>query len=360
MDTTALTIEHRAGDFRLTLSLGLDRGWTALFGPSGSGKTTLLECVAGLRRPQRGRIVVEGAVVFDAEAGIDAPPRARRVGYVSQEGHLFPHLTVRQNLAFGQPREAVATSALDEVAAMLEVDDLLERLPAQLSGGQRQRVALGRALLSKPRLLLLDEPLSSLDARLQGRVMASFARVRKELAVPCLYVTHSVNEVLHLADRVVMLSDGSITGFGPPSAVLASVGCSETLERHAEGLENLLELRVRGHEPDDGTTALDLGEGQVLRIPLVDAPLLTRLRVAFRADDVMMALGHPEALSAQNVLRARVVEIVTQPHAHYVRCAFDARTSVWSHITPAALRRMELREGTEVTLILKSHAVRAR
>lgn len=359
MDETALTITHDAGPFTLELSLGLGPGWTAVFGPSGSGKTTLLECVAGLRRPRAGRIVIGGRVVFDSAIRVDAPPRDRRVGYVSQAGDLFPHLTVRRNLSFGHKgTSSPPTISLDETAEMLEISELLDRLPAALSGGQRQRVALGRALLSSPSLLLLDEPLSSLDLALRRRVMASFSHVRQRVPVACLYVTHSVDEVLTLADRVVLLSDGRVAGFGPPSSVLSSLALADTLEHVGEGVENVLELRVAGHDVTEGVTRLDLGGGAPLRVPLMTSTWGSLARVAIRADDIIVALGRPSAISAQNALPARVAEIVERPHALYLRATLNERDSLWSHITPAARQRMDLQVGMDVTLVVKSHAVR--
>ncbi|NDD28852.1 MAG: molybdenum ABC transporter ATP-binding protein [Proteobacteria bacterium] len=360
MGATDLTFRAETGAFTLDVALDFDDGWTAVFGPSGSGKTTLLDCVAGLRRPRQGRVVIGGVPVYDSERGVNLPARHRRVGYVSQEGHLFPHLTVRQNLRFGCPSapQADAPLTLDEVAAMLEVGDLLDRHPSSLSGGQRQRVALGRALLSAPRLLLLDEPLSSLDVTLRQRVMTCFERVRAQVGVACLYVTHDIGEVLRLADRVALISGGRISGCAPPSSVLASLASADTLEQHAEGLETVLELDVAGHDPDDGVTRLSLGGDQVLRVPLVPHQNEARVRVALRADDVILAIGPTGQLSAQNAIAATVTEIVDRGNAHYVRCAIEGQHAVWSHITPAALRRMALTEGTGVTLIVKSHSVR--
>ena len=357
MDATTLRLQHETGAFGLDISLDLEPGWTAIFGPSGSGKTTVLECIAGLRRPRAGHVTIDGRVVFDSERRIDEPPRKRRVGYVSQAGDLFPHLTVRQNLAFGL-RDNGEVRSLPEMADLLEIGDLLERRPVQLSGGQRQRVALGRALLSSPRLLLLDEPLSSLDLALRRRVMSSFARVRGRIPVPCLYVTHSVDEVLHLADQVVLLEDGRITASGGPSTVLASVAMSDVLEQHGEGVENLLELAVAGHDEAEGVTRLALGDGVPLRVPLVTHASGTLARIALRADDIIVALGRPDAISAQNALPARVAEIVERAHARYVCAVLNGQERLWSHITPAACTRMNLQVGMDVTLIVKSHAVR--
>ncbi len=199
---------------RFTLEVGalLTARMTAVFGPSGSGKTTLLEVIAGLRRPARGRVRVDGEVLTDATAGVFVPPERRGIGYVTQDGALFPHLTVRANLRYGadssRPRPAGLT--LEHVAAVLEIGPLATRLPSTLSGGEKQRVALGRALLAAPRLLLLDEPLAGLDLPLRDRLLPYLARVRDEFSIPMLYVTHSPDEVVALCSEALVLDAGHL------------------------------------------------------------------------------------------------------------------------------------------------------
>ena len=209
---SSIRVRQALPSFELDVDLGVMEPWTAVFGPSGSGKTTLLQCIAGLRRPLEGRIVLGGRVLLDTAAGVDLPPRERRLGYVSQGGDLFPHLTVRRNIRFGERR--ADEGRVRDVATLLEIDGLLERLPRELSGGEAQRVALARALLSDPELLLLDEPLSSLDLALRRRVIAYIVRVKREFDVPCLYVTHSPEEVLALADAVALLDRGRLVRVG--------------------------------------------------------------------------------------------------------------------------------------------------
>jgi molybdate transport system ATP-binding protein len=198
--------------FRLEAAFQSDAAVTALLGPSGSGKTSVLSMIAGLRRPDRGRIVLEDTVLFDSAKGINLPPQRRRIGYVLQDPLLFPHLSVRRNLLYGwrrRPADARAV-ALERVVAVLELEDVLDRLPHTLSGGQRQRTALGRALLCGPRLLLLDEPLAALDESLRGRILEYVERVLAEWRLPALYVTHYPVEVRRLAQRVVRLEAGRV------------------------------------------------------------------------------------------------------------------------------------------------------
>jgi molybdate transport system ATP-binding protein len=204
----------RLGDFTLDAVFATDGRITALFGPSGAGKTSLVNVIAGLIRPEQGRVAVDDAILLDISSGIDIPANKRRIGYVFQEGRLFPHLTVRQNLLYGHwfaPRDLRQTS-FDEVTELLDLSPLLHRGTLQLSGGEKQRVAIGRALLSSPRLLLLDEPLSSLDETRKQEVMPFLERLRDHARMPIVYVSHSVAEVERLANEVVYMDAGRVTG----------------------------------------------------------------------------------------------------------------------------------------------------
>jgi molybdate transport system ATP-binding protein len=210
-------IEHRLGAFELDIHFCSGRGLTALFGRSGAGKTSVVNAIAGLVRPNRGRIVVDGVVLVDTERGIRAPAHRRRVGYVFQESRLFPHLTVRQNLLFGRwfARGFAPAAPLDDVVDLLGIGALLDRRPGQLSGGEKQRVAIGRALLAGPRLLLMDEPLASLDARRKDEILPYIERLRDQASVPIVYVSHAVAEVTRLASTIVLISDGRVRAVGP-------------------------------------------------------------------------------------------------------------------------------------------------
>jgi len=200
------------GAFRLEARFASDAPIVALFGRSGSGKTTLVQAIAGLATPERGRIVAGGRTLFDQASGVDLPPEARRVGYVFQDALLFPHLDVRANLAFGErlrPREERFVDR-ERVIALLGLASLLERRPANLSGGERQRVAIGRALLASPKLLLMDEPLASLDGARKGEILAYVELLRDEFHLPIVYVSHALDEVTRLADRIVVLAEGRV------------------------------------------------------------------------------------------------------------------------------------------------------
>ncbi len=212
-----LDLSARRGEFRLELKLDVSERICAIFGPSGSGKTSLLDLIAGLRRPDRGRIILDGEPLFDSAAGIDLRPEQRRLGYLFQDGALFPHLSVRGNLRYALRRRGGEGPSEDEVVEVLGLGALLDRRPDALSGGEKQRVALGRALLSAPRLLMLDEPLASLDGDLKRRILPFLGRTVQSFGVPMLYVSHSSDELRSLADRVILLEKGRISGEGDPA-----------------------------------------------------------------------------------------------------------------------------------------------
>jgi molybdate transport system ATP-binding protein len=212
MSVLSVEVEKQLGTFKLTVRFQAAGGATALFGPSGAGKTSVINMIAGLLRPDCGRIALDDTVLFDASAGIDVPPHRRRLGYVFQDGRLFPHLSVRQNLDYGRrmsgrPRDA---GALDRVIALLDIGQLLERRPRMLSGGERQRIAIGRALLMRPRLLLLDEPLAALDAARKREILPYLVRLRDEAGVPIVYVSHIAAELRAIASHVVFLNSGHV------------------------------------------------------------------------------------------------------------------------------------------------------
>jgi molybdate transport system ATP-binding protein len=209
-------VEKRLGDFELGVRFEATGGATALFGPSGAGKTSIVNMIAGLLKPDRGAIALDDAVLFDAARGIDMPPHRRRIGYVFQEGRLFPHLSVRQNLDYGRRMNALAPDAgeHERITTMLDIGNLLDRRPGKLSGGERQRVAIGRALLMKPRLLLLDEPLASLDSARKREILPYLVRLRDEAGVPMVYVSHTAAEVRRIATDVVRLDAGRVVATG--------------------------------------------------------------------------------------------------------------------------------------------------
>ena len=302
-------IAHRLAAFELDIHFRTGRGLTALFGRSGAGKTSVVNAIAGLIRPERGRIVVDGSVLIDTERGIRAPAHRRRVGYVFQEGRLFPHLTVRQNLLFGRwfARDSVPASRLDDVVDLLGIAPLLDRRPGRLSGGEKQRVAIGRALLASPRLLLMDEPLAALDAGRKDEILPYLERLRDQASVPIVYVSHSVAEVTRLANTIVLISDGRVRAVGPVQEVMGRAELYPLAGRFEAGA--VLAVRVAAHDARWRLTELTGAFGKLM-VPLLDAPIGTALRVRIRARDVILALTPPIGISALNVWAGRVEALV--------------------------------------------------
>lgn len=302
-----VALGHHFVGFTLEAAFEAPPGLTALFGRSGSGKTTIVNAVAGLLRPERGRIESDGMVLLDTERGVNLPVHRRRIGYVFQEGRLFPHLTVRQNLTYGRwfaPR-GEAGADFDRIVELLGIGALLERRPAALSGGEKSRVALGRAILAKPRMLLMDEPLAALDEQRKAEILPYLERLRDETRLPILYVSHSPAEVARLATTVVLLNAGKVTRAGPVADVLADPAFATQLGVREAGA--VLTVRLAAHEAD-GLSRLETQAGPLF-VPRVIGSPGTALRVRILAQDVMLALDRPERISALNVLPATVREI---------------------------------------------------
>jgi molybdate transport system ATP-binding protein len=325
-------------------------------GPSGAGKTSLLEAIAGLRHGARGRLSVDGETLLDTAKGIALPPEARRVGYVPQDAGLFPHLTARDNVRFGARADA---SAVASAIATLEIGPLLERFPASLSGGEKQRLALARALATRPRLLLLDEPLAALDVGLRERILPYLLRVRDEWKTPVLYVTHNVGEALALSRRMLLLREGRVEADGAPLELLATPAMASAAE---PGVENLFSGRVRGHDVDGGVTIVDLASGQAVSVPLAAslAPA-SAVTLAIRAEDVIVASRAPEGLSARNLFEVRIAAVTRAGADVTLRCTPVGGQGApeWIvRVTPSAAASLGLAAGHAAYLAVKSHSVR--
>lgn len=298
-----VAVQHRLGAFALDARFEAPQGLTVLFGRSGSGKTSVINAVAGLMRPDRARVCVAGRVLGDTEQGIWLPPNRRRLGYIFQEGRLFPHLSVRKNLLYGRWFSGSALP-LEPVVDMLGLGALLGRRPGGLSGGEKQRVAIGRALLADPGLILADEPLAALDEARKAEILPYFERLRDEARCPVLYVTHSAAEVARLATTVVVLQDGRVVRQGGASEVLSDPAVTPAGIR---AVGAVLEARVKAHH-DDGLTELEAG-GQPLFLPGVAQPIGTALRVRIAAQEVILSRSRPEGLSALNILQGKIDSI---------------------------------------------------
>ena len=350
-------IEHRLGDFALDIHFQAGRGLTALFGRSGAGKTSVVNAVAGLLRPRRGRIVMDGSVLLEPERGIQIPTHLRRVGYVFQEGRLFPHLTVRQNLLFGRwfaPARERRAANLDVVVDLLGIAALLDRRPGRLSGGEKQRVAIGRALLASPRLLLMDEPLASLDARRKDEILPYLERLRDEATVPIVYVSHSIAEVTRLATRIVLISAGRVHAVGPVQEVMGRAELYPLAGRFEAGA--VLGVRITAHDPRWNLTQLT-GDFGNLTVPRLDAPVGAALRVRIRARDVILAVTRPTGISALNVLAAEVERLVPiEEGALEVQLRLGGERLL-ARVTRRSGAALGLAAGREVFAVIKTVAI---
>ena len=355
--TIEIALRHRLGAFTLDAEFALERpGVTALFGPSGAGKTTLANAVAGLLRPDEGRIVIAGRTVFDSASRLWIAPQARRIGYVFQDARLFPHMSVETNLRFGWRRAPQRAGAEEfaRIVAMLGIGPLLDRKPARLSGGEKRRVALGRALLASPKLLILDEPLAALDDERRGEILPWLERLRDEAALPMIYVTHALDEVARLADRVVVLKAGRVAAQGATFDLLPDLQFASLLGTDPPGAVFEANIGVAS----DGLTALAF-PGGVLMVPQLARPAGRTVRVRLRAEDVMLAREAPRAISANNVLEAHVVATSVHDGHADVQLALGG-IKIVARITRASLARLDIRAGQDVFAIVKSVIVDSR
>ncbi|MFQ0815651.1 molybdenum ABC transporter ATP-binding protein [Brucella anthropi] len=351
MSGLAVSITGRNGAFAIKADFAADWGVTALFGHSGAGKTTLLKMIAGTLRPQSGRIAVGDFTLFDAQMGIDLPPERRRIGYVFQEARLFPHMSVRRNLTYARwAGRRQATRSFDEVVALLGIEPLLDRRPSTLSGGERQRVAIGRALLSDPALLLLDEPLSSLDHARRQEILPFIERLRDESRVPIVYVSHEIDEVARLADEIVLLSAGRVAASGAAADVFPLI------DAEGEGGGVLLEGTVSAYDARYKLAEIDLGGAS---FQLGDAGLKQHMhvRLRVRARDVSIARKVPQAISIRNLLPVTVtgIEAGEGPNAH-VSLDFRGRR-LGARLTRRSVDELALRAGDEVVALVKAVSV---
>jgi molybdate transport system ATP-binding protein len=349
-----IAVEREA--FHLEASFAADAPIVALFGRSGSGKTTIVNAIAGLARPKRGRIAVGGRVLFDSARGIDLPPEKRRVGYVFQEGLLFPHLSVRANLEYGERLTPPAERFVERSRAigLLGLEGLLDRGPNTLSGGEKQRVAIGRALLASPRILLMDEPLASLDAPRKAEILAYVELLRDELRLPIVYVSHALEEVTRLADRLVLISEGRVVADGPAADVLSRGDLSPHLGRFEAG--STIEARVVGIDEAYGLTTLAF-EGGTLVVANLDALPGERVRARIRSRDISIALAKPDRVSLQNILPAKITAIGDEFGA-IVDVHLDAGgTPLIARITRKAASELRLAPGLSVFAMVKAVSI---
>lgn len=358
MSAETLTLKVRAdfGGFTLDVSEALPlEGVTAVFGPSGGGKSTLLRVIAGFVRPRSGRIACGEDAWFDSEAGVDVAPHRRPVGFMFQDAVLFPHLDVAGNLAFAEKRAQVEAGGIagKDVVAALDLEPLLARRVGSLSGGERQRVALGRTLLTRPKLLLLDEPLSALDRERKADILPYIEELPKRFRIPTLYVSHGIDEVAQLSDRVLVLAGGRVQALDTAPAIVERLDLQPLIGRFDAGV--LLDGRILRHDTRLRLTCVELQQ-ETLTMPLMErlaAGSPVRLRI--RARDVAVATKRPEATSIRNVLAGTITAIACEPDTGLAEIAMQTSAGrLRARITQASAEDLHLAEGTPVFALIRS------
>jgi molybdate transport system ATP-binding protein len=352
----SLTVEakHKLGTFALDAAFTSDRGVTALFGRSGSGKTSMIRIIAGLARPDEGRVILDGKVLTDTGKGIFLPRHQRRFGYVFQEARLFPHLSVRSNLTYGRwfAPKASRSESFEHIVDLLGIDKLLDRGPSKLSGGEKQRVAIGRALLSSPRLLLMDEPLAALDEARKTEILPYLERLRDETDIPIIYVSHSIAEVARLANQVIVMRDGKIEAAGSAVDVLSRPSISSDRREAGAVLEGVVEKIEAYHR-----IAVVALRSARLYVPEITLSAGKAVRVRIPSRDVILATVRPEGLSALNILEGTIRQILPAEDGTVeiqIDCGGDI---ILSRITAFSCERLGLEAERAIFAVIKTVAL---
>lgn len=357
--TLSVTLRHRFEGFTLDAAFEAPPGVTALFGRSGSGKSTVINAVAGLLRPDQGQITLNGAPLLDTAARLNLPPHKRRMGYVFQDGRLFPHLTVDQNLSYGRwfapksPGPEAKSRDRARIIDMLGIGPLLNRRPGALSGGEKQRVAIGRAILSDPQILLMDEPLAALDEARKAEILPYLERLRDEVRLPILYVSHSVAEVARLATTLVVLEAGRVMASGPAAAILSDPALAPLMGLREAGA--VITARLAAHEAD-GLSRLD-SDGGPLWLPRLRGEAGAALRLRILAQDVMLATKRPSDISALNVLSAVIEDIHSGDGPGAMVRLRMGNEVLLARVTRRSVQALGLAPGLPVFAVLKSVSV---
>ena len=351
----AVDVRAKFGTFALDARFEVEARLTALFGRSGAGKTVLVNILAGLATPAEGVVRIGDRILFDSKARIDLPPEDRQVGYVFQEGRLFPHFNVRGNLSYGmaEKKDVPRGYGFDDVVDLLDLGSLLSRRPRDLSGGEKQRVAIGRALLAAPKLLLMDEPLASLDVAHKNEILPFIERLRDEIGLPIVYVSHAMEEVVRLADAMVLMSDGQVAAVGPVEDLTSRLDLRPLTGRYEAGA--VLAVQVAGKDEVFGLTELAFA-GNRLRVPRLDLPLGTDIRVRIGARDVALSLVPPTGISILNMFQGTVREI-DPGEGPQVDVLVDVGVPLIARITRRSVHELGLAPGVQVCALIKAVAV---
>ncbi|MFC2172620.1 molybdenum ABC transporter ATP-binding protein [Acidobacteriota bacterium] len=362
----AIDVEHKRDAFALRVKAELSQPVYGLYGRSGAGKTTLLHLIAGLLTPERGRIAIAGRTLFDSEKKINIPMHRRRVGVVFQDARLFPHLSVLSNLRYGikQGRGAEQLFTIDDIIDLLELREMLDRRPRKLSGGEKQRVALGRTLMSSPRVLLLDEPLAALDGALKKQILPFLQRVRDSLSIPAIYISHDLSEVLQFTDHLLVLENGKMLGSGRYTDLAQEHAVLEHML--PTGLLNVMTMRIAGNDEEAGFTQMQLlqhkeeeetGAARLeIKGPPAGYPEGQPVSVAMRAEDIALAEAPVEAISIQNQFPAIITRFVFYQGRAVIEV--DAGAPLMVSLTLGSFKRLGLEEGKSIWCLVKTNAIR--
>lgn len=361
MSGLSLAVEHSVGDFRLDVTLTAESGVTGIIGPSGAGKSMLLKMIAGLERPNCGHITFAGDTLSDTTRRVFVAPEHRRIGYVFQDALLFPHMSVSENLDYGAKRRGDAgIISRDDIIALLGLEPLLARRPHHLSGGEAQRVAIGRALLSNPRLLLMDEPLSSLDPRRRHDILPFIEALHRRLDLPIVYVSHNIDEITRLADRVVVLHGGKVAAAGNVADVLNQPAMQQLIlgdDIGKDGPAMIVEAHVLAHDIAQHVTLLSLGSAR-LTLPLLHRSIGDMVRLRIHARDIAIATRPLQDISIQNIIETTIASITPTGAGQVdVMLSLSGKHRLTARITQRASDALALVSGMPVWALIKSVAL---
>ena len=348
----SVQIEHRLGDFSLNAAFEAGPGVTALFGPSGSGKSSIANVIAGIAHVDAGRVTLKDTILCDTKAGVFVPPHRRRVGYVFQDGRLFPHMTVEGNIRFAM-RFIQTRQDPSDVIGLLGIEPLMSRRPGSLSGGEKQRVALARALMSDPEILIMDEPLAALDEPRKEEILPYLERLRDQSDTPILYISHSVAEIARLADQMVILRNGQVVCQGPTAEILSDPMAMPFVGVREAG--SILQATVVEHGAD-GLSRLAISAGDLV-LPGVTAPLNSRIRIRVLAQDVLLSLRQPKGLSSRNILPVEVTAVRMGDGPGAAVSLRAGEDHLLARITARAAHELNLAPGVACFAVLKATAV---
>ena len=356
--TLLVDLHKTLGTFTINAQFQCSNEITALFGKSGAGKTSIVQMLAGLIKPENGRIVIDDVTLYDSRHQIDLPPNRRRVGYVFQDARLFPHMSVEKNLDYGQRRRrgTGGSPKFDQVVDVLDISHLLERKTRALSGGERQRVAIGRALLSAPQMLLMDEPLASLDSQRKAEIIPFVAEIQREFLLPVIYVSHSIDEVLQLADTVVLVAKGGVAAVGPVENILNRPDLVRVTNTGDAGTVIPARLTKTDQDFDMAIFSFSGGAFQV-PAPSGDVEIGQSLRLRARARDVSIALKKPQDVSVMNIFKGTVASVVNGDGPQVDVSINVGETLIWSRITRKSLSELSISPGKSVYAMVKAVAI---